>query len=273
SVEEERKVCRGSAANAADLLEQHVVELVEEKGVLKLTSDFPDGIRSGFFGPNVDVAIRVRVPTRFHLDAKTAGGSVEVEGLTGDVSARTAGGSLKLHNLTGDVVGKTSGGSIRGSGLKGRVDVTTSGGSIDLNEVSGGPVKAITAGGSMKLSAIAAPLDAHTSGGSIRVESLGESVVASTSGGSVDATFRRAPSGDVELRSSAGGVSVTLPGDAAFQLDAATSAGGVRSEFPVSTVAKTGDHGDRGRLKGSVNGGGAMIKLRTSAGGVHIRKS
>ena len=58
-----------------------------------------------------------------------------------------------------------------------------------------------------------------------------------------------------------------MAGDAAFNLDAETSAGNVRSELPVVAVGKEHD-----RLKGPVNGGGKTVWLRSSAGSIHVRR-
>ena len=60
-----------------------------------------------------------------------------------------------------------------------------------------------------------------------------------------------------------------LPPSAAFQLDADTSAGSVRSDFPVLTTRS----GERSELKCPVNGGGPVLKLRTSAGSIRVKKS
>ncbi len=73
--------------------------------------------------------------------------------------------------------------------------------------------------------------------------------------------------GDLSLETSNGGVSVRLPRDARFSVDAETSNGGVRSDFPV----EGGKQGKRS-LKGDINGGGAKLYIRTSNGGVHIRQ-
>lgn len=269
SVEVTRRVIRGSEKKAAELLERHQVEFVENAGTFRLTSDLQGEDRWSFRGPNLEVEIRIVVPRQFHVDVRTSGGSVWVGGVKGDVAARTSGGSLHFEDLSGSLHGRTAGGSIHALKLEGPVDLSTSGGSVDLDGVIRGPVKVGSSGGSLRLAGIAAPLEARTSGGSIRVESSATPLVASTSGGSVEAVFTEVPTGNIELRTSAGGITLALPEKSAFQLDASTSAGGVRSEFPVGVSSS----GDRSSLKGPVNGGGAVIKLRTSAGSIRIKKS
>lgn len=269
SVEVLRTVKRGSEKKAAELLERHKVTIEESAGTIRVVSELPRTDRWSIWGPYLEVSIRVSVPKEFNLDAQTAGGSIRVTGVKGETSARTSGGSLRFEELAGKVFGRTAGGSIHGRDLAGSVDVTTSGGSVDLDGVKGGPLKAVTSGGSLRLIGIAAPVEARTSGGGIRLETSGTPVFASTSGGSVDATLTAVPTGNVELRSSAGGITLRAPADSAFRLDASTSAGGVRSDFPVAVT----EAGNRSSLKGPVQGGGPLIKLRTSAGSIRIEKS
>ncbi len=268
-VEVARRVVRGSDSRAAALLERHHVEFTESKGEIRVEAKLDGENRWNWRGPQLQVEIRVMVPREFNIDAQTAGGSVHASRVQGTLALKTSGGSLQLEGLAGKVQGKTSGGSIKASGLAGKVELATSGGSIQISDVSGEELKVNTSGGSIHLDGIDVPVDARTSGGSIEVESSATPLRASTSGGSVSATLRAAPKSEVNLRTSAGGVTLSLPGNAAFDLDAATSAGGVHSEFPI-TVTDSREHSS---LRGPVNGGGAKIVLRTSAGGIRIKKS
>ena len=73
---------------------------------------------------------------------------------------------------------------------------------------------------------------------------------------------------EVKLETSGGGVTVRVAENSAFDLDAATSGGGVSSDLPVTVVGKIAhDH-----LKGPVNGGGKPVVLRTSGGSIHVKK-
>ena len=55
---------------------------------------------------------------------------------------------------------------------------------------------------------------------------------------------------------------------AAFTLEAETSGGHVSSEIPVTPLGKM----ERGRLSGTVNGGGKLLYLHTSGGHIEIRQ-
>ena len=63
-------------------------------------------------------------------------------------------------------------------------------------------------------------------------------------------------------------MTVKAPGNAVFDLDAETSGGGVTCDLPVTVQGKM----EHDHLKGQVNGGGPLVVLRSSGGGIHVRK-
>jgi DUF4097 and DUF4098 domain-containing protein YvlB len=86
----------------------------------------------------------------------------------------------------------------------------------------------------------------------------------------VSVAFVEQPKEDCRLSSSGGDITVSLAENLAFTLDASTGGGKVRTDIPVSSKV-TGEH-DSGTLKGTINGGGKLLVLRTSAGRVTITK-
>ena len=63
-------------------------------------------------------------------------------------------------------------------------------------------------------------------------------------------------------------MTVRIAENAAFDLDAVTSGGGVRSELPVPVVGEMA----YGHLKGAVNGGRPTARLRSGGGGIYVKK-
>lgn len=141
---------------------------------------------------------------------------------------------------------RTGGGAITLADLNGRVDVNTSGGSIGLGRIKG-------------------DVKAHTSGGSIRVKEVAGNINATTSGGSIKATLSQQPTANCRLKTSGGSVTAYLAPSIAVNLDARTAGGSVRSELEVDGTRK------RTRIKGTINGGGPTLELKTSGGSVRIK--
>jgi hypothetical protein len=217
-----------------------------------------------------EVEYRVTVPRKFDADLETSGGPISVSDLTGEVNARTSGGSLNFNGIDGPVNGRTSGGSITLEGGKGRAVVHTSGGSIRITEVAG-DVDASTSGGGISIERASGRVRAHTSGGSIEVREATGAIDASTSGGGVTASLLGQPKEECRLNTSGGSISVSLGKDIHVDLDASTSGGRVWTDFPVPR------NGDRDRhqreLRAPLNGGGPLLYLHTSGGGISVRRA
>ena len=231
-----------------DLNDRYDFQFEERAGEAKVTVK-RRGTLSGLFGnwSSGNMKIEVHVPKATVIDVHTAGGGIQASALAGNVRVDTSGGGLDLRDIIGDVDGHTSGGSIHIAQVRGAVDADTSGGGIDVNDVRG-------------------PVRAHTSGGSIQVRNAADRVDAHTSGGSVSVTFAPGNNRGGDLSSSGGGVRADIDPRAALSIDASTSGGSVTTDLGVTVRGDT----SRRALRGDVNGGGAMLRMRSSGGGVRL---
>src|SRR5262249_53289708 len=105
-----------------------------------------------------------------------------------------------------------------------------------------------------------------SSGGGVHVDGAGGRVMAESSGGSVSAVLTAGNSAGGSLSSSGGGVRVTIARDARLSIDASSSGGSLSCELPVQPLGKK----SRPSLRGDLNGGGPVFKLRSSGGGIQI---
>ncbi len=140
---------------------------------------------------------------------------------------------------------RTTGGAVDVSEIRARVDARTSGGSIEIQDVSG-DAQVRTSGGAIRGADMGGDIDADTSGGSIKLHGMAGVVKASTSGGSV---------------------TVYLDSASALDIEASTSGGRVTVDLPVSVQGEI----SKSKVRGTLNGGGALLRLRTSGGGVRVK--
>jgi DUF4097 and DUF4098 domain-containing protein YvlB len=277
----------GIASGAGNTVEVVVERLGSDASALEVTfdqrgdeirvvGDLPRGQRRRRM--DLDVTFRVLLPRGFAAQVSTAGGSIEVDDLAGDVDldtagghihladmggevrARTAGGSISLDTAAGDAILTTAGGSIDVQRADGRVEASTAGGSITIDE-AGGEVKARTAGGSIRIGSSGGNVVAHTAGGSINVEDVLGSVDASTNGGSINASLRSQPAGDSELRTSGGSITVRVAAGVALDIDAYSSNSTVQSDFDFPAGAWDDEQAS---LRAALNGGGPALTIRAS---------
>lgn len=241
----------------------------------------------------------------------TAAGDIRTNDITGLTRAETGSGSITLGNVGGDLIARTAGGPIHVGDVKGESTLETGGGEIDTGTVTGtlkaetaggdvvvggaaGQVIAQTAGGHIQIGHAAGTVLAQTAGGSIRLRGAHGRVVAETDGGSIDllevdgAVRASTPDGRIlaefnsktfassRLETSLGDVYVYLPNDLPVTIDAIidTAAGRqIQSDFPLDI------QGNKEELVpttlrgfGNLNGGGAVLKIRTVAGNIEIRR-
>ena len=206
----------------------------------------------------------IKVPANFSVNLDTSGGDISARGLTGTIKVDTSGGDLTFGQIHGDVQADTSGGNITAKDCDGATDLDTSGGRI---EVTGGKgrLNADTSGGNVTVLNRVGDTKVQSSGGKLRLGNISGKVSAETSGGSVSAILSAPVAGDVSLETSGGSITVVAPPNAALTIDAETSAGRVSSDLPISRLSA-----DEDSLKGTINGGGTRLKLRSSAGSIEI---
>src|ERR1044071_2335396 len=248
-----------------DDFKDHKITFDQRGNDVYVESDYDRGVSNWFH--NFNVEWNIRVPAHYNIDVKTSGGSIDLADLGGTVDARTSGGSIKTGHLASTANLKTSGGSITVEGARGNVLAHTSGGSITVGDTEG-YVDAKTSGGSITIAHANGEVAAHTSGDSIRIQDAAGAVNATTSGGSIHASLSQQPKADSRLSTSGGGVTVTLARNIGVELDAHASGGGVNSDVPITVMGRQDDD----TLRGSINGGGPKLVVRSSGGGIHVRR-
>ena len=175
----------------------------------------------------VGISYEVVVPANTRVRARSGSGSLRLAGVTGAVEAKTGSGSTSVTDVAGDVTVDAGSGSIELTAIGGEVDVRTGSGSIGVTGVE-------------------TALRARTGSGRIRVE------------GAVGDAW--------DLTTGSGSIRIDLPEDSAFEIDARSRSGSVRSDHPVIVSGQA----RRGRLQGPVRGGGPRVTVRTGSGGIAI---
>ena len=223
-----------------------------------------DGIRFSLEGDGIDVRlggemqgwlsrmfgdprirVRLRVPKRYSIDARTQGGSIEIERIHGSVAASSSGGRVEAEGIEGPVELRTSGGAVVASGIRGELHARTSGGPVRISDVIG-------------------DVEALTSGGAISVHEVEGQVHAETSGGAISVRWRGAPAG--VLKTSGGGIEIEIPADRGVDLDARTSGGRVRIDRKVAINGRV----EPQHIEAAINGGGEALSAHTSGGPIRI---
>jgi DUF4097 and DUF4098 domain-containing protein YvlB len=212
------------------------------------------------------------------LNLRTGGGSIEIRNARGKINAETGGGSIVVQSGQQGAIIQTGGGSIQVRQCNGKVKVSTGGGSIDLGDIAG-PAEIDTGGGSIHLTSAKGPVRAETGSGSIELFGV-PGARAETGAGGITAKFIAADTEFTEslLETSAGDIIVYLAPNLHMDVRASIElANGheIRSDFPgIHITTEGGDYGPRTvTAEGSLNGGGPVLKVRTTTGDIVFRRS
>src|SRR6266851_5033564 len=231
----------------------------------------------------------------------TQGGHIQVLDVAGDLTAFTAGGHINVGNIAGDAALRTGGGHIRAGQIGGRaeletvggnitvahaenfVNVRTGGGQIDFGEVRGS-VRAQTGGGGIRVMYVSGPMEVESSGGRICLTRVAGALQAATSGGTITAWINPDPpsgggavrlGGASQLASGNGDIVVFLPRNLAATIDATVTSGGLRHIEADPALHLTVQSSNTGtgpvHAIAVLNGGGALLKLHTSAGKIRLK--
>ncbi len=258
-------------------------------------------IRTGRIG---FTAHRNASPSQARAIAKltTQGGHIQVQDVAGTIDAFTAGGHIVAGDISGDAVLRSGGGHIRAGQISGRaqletdggnitlrqagsfVSVRTGGGQIDFGEVRGS-VRAQTGGGGIRIITVSGPMEVESNGGSICLTRVAGAVQAATAGGTIQAWINpdaASSAGTVQLpgasqlSSGAGDIIVFLPRNLAANIDALVENGGLsRIDADPALLLNIQPLGNRAagavRATGVLNGGGEVLKLRSTVGKIRLQ--
>lgn len=212
---------------------------------------------------NISISYDVTVPPRTSVNARTGSGAVNVGDLEGSVEAHSGSGSIDVGRVAGPVVARTGSGGIDVRGGH-SLDAHAGSGSITATGI-GGAVNAHSGSGGVRVEHVGrGDLDVSSSSGHVTVTGIDGAARVSSSSGGVDVEGR--PAGPWNIHSSSGSIVLRVPQDAAFDLDAHVSSGGIDVSHPVTLAGRI----DRRHVQGKVRGGGVLVDVRSSSGGIRI---
>jgi hypothetical protein len=193
--------------------------------------------------------IDVRMPRNADLQLETSNGGVDIASLNGNISIHTSNGNILAQQLSGSI------------------DIGSSNGKMTLQTLKGS-LKAHTSNGSINATGIDGKCELATSNGRIDATGRFESLSIASSNATVMARVESGSrmSSDWRLSSSNAGVDLFLPTDLKANLDASTSNAGIMVGLPITLQG----YQSNGQVRGTLNGGGPEISIRTSNAGVRV---
>jgi DUF4097 and DUF4098 domain-containing protein YvlB len=227
------------------------IEVTREAGAVRIETKYPEG-RGFWGGRNIDVSVsyKIRVPEKAAVDVKSVsgdvklvsiGGAAKIDSVSGNVDvlgaagleAKVVSGDMTLEGILGDAYLKSVSGDVHATGIKGSVEIESVSGNIELKDVS----------------------EART-------------VKGKTVSGDVTYVGTILAGGNYELATHSGNVELRIPPASAFDFEAKTFSGVIDSDFPIETIGRISPK----EIHGTVNKGGARIRLASFSGDIELKK-
>jgi DUF4097 and DUF4098 domain-containing protein YvlB len=213
----------------------------------------------------VTVNYQVRVPPDTRVITVSDSGATTVDGVQGPVDVRTQSSAIELMRLGKNVAVKTGSGVVSVDGAS-DVRISTQSSAITARNVSGA-LHVRTESGAVNAWLIGpGNVDVHTGSSAMELQGVKGGLTASTRSGRIAVTGR--PDAPWQVTTGSSAVDVTLDAAAALTVDASTGSGSVKVEGGdvQGTVTK-------GRVSGTIGGGGPLVRVSSRSGSIRIFKS
>lgn len=211
----------------------------------------------------VTVGYEVSVPPATILSVRTDSGALEIDGIQGSVTVRTESGAVTLAGLADTEVISGSGGvTIRGIG--GRLKVTTGSGGITAAGLQDGLEARSNSGHIDIVFDGPGDVDVRTQSSAITLGDVKGALTVHSNSGRVRASGAPVRGWTVTTGSSA--IDITLDDDAPATLVATTESGSVKT-----TADLVSGEMEKGRVSGTIRGGGPTVRLESRSGSITVR--
>jgi hypothetical protein len=223
------------------------IEVTKSGNILQVETKYPERSRN----LNVSVNYELTIP---------AGASIKVRNTSGSVNANGIGGAFEGNVTSGNLTVVQVGGGVDCKVTSGRIIIQDVAGDVDIKGISGG----------IEVTKVKGRVDVETTSGHITLKDISgaKSVRAHLTSGRVSYDGEILAGGKYDFEAFSGGVDVTLPASAAFDLEAQSFSGHVNSDFAITMQGTVSSK----EIRGVVNNGGASLRLKTFSGSINLKK-
>ncbi|MBZ5521617.1 MAG: DUF4097 family beta strand repeat-containing protein [Acidobacteriia bacterium] len=289
------KYLRANSDDAAGRTNEATHPKLERQGDSWLMDMTAGGFTDGRFD------IDLQVPAASPVTLTTRHGDLTVSQRSGDVSLESLHGDLKVEDIKGSVTLKTYHGEALVKGVSGDVTINGNASSLTVTDVKGTVtmacpiVRSIEMArlekqvrfksaltelqfarldgdlsmdiGDLHANAITGPfrLDARVK--DVHLEDMTGDVHIDSHRGDIDVRTK-APLGAMDINNLRGDITVGLPDNSGFQVDAESDQGEIHSDFDLTV----NNQARNATGKGTVGKGGPMVRLKTNRGTIQIHK-
>jgi DUF4097 and DUF4098 domain-containing protein YvlB len=246
------------------------IEVTQDGDILRIeTKRDKEYFRKSSSNKNVSVDFWLVIPSQAAADMKSISGDVLMEDIGADAKAVTISGDIDMKNIGGKLRAHATSGEVTVFDAREGVDCESVSGDLEIRRVRGG-ADLKTVSGDITLENCQGDVEAEVVSGDIDLVDISgaREVTAKSMSGNVKYVGSLEEGGSYQIGSLNGDVTMMLPGSSAFELYAKTFSGDLNTDFEVTLAGKI----SKRELRGTVNGGGADLSIKTFNGDVYLKK-
>lgn len=289
-----QKTMRSESKGEADRMNENSKAKFQQQGSLMVLDLSGANFDRGRFD------VEMEVPRSAQLSLATHRGAINVSERDANVDLTTEHGDIELDSVKGDAAIHVRHGNVTASKMAGNVTIDGTVNDTNVSDLAGTLSMTGTYFGSMKLEHISKPVRFNTSRtdlqfarvdgefnmepdelrasqivGPFKLDTRSKGVHLDEVTGEVHISDRNAtveinsklPLGAIDVNNVHGDIEVTVPANAAFQLDAESIGGEVSSDFGTQS-----DNNNRAVATATIGKGGPQVRLRTDHATIRIQK-
>ena len=252
----------------------------------------------------VQTDMDIFVPSRASVDIASKRGDVSISDRRADVKLTLQRGDIALNGITGGAKMSLDKGSIRATNVSGDVDIDGRIDNVTLEDVKGAvhlngdffndirlskigktaefksarsditlasvPGDLEISGDSLRATDVSGPMRFVTRSKDIHLEGVTGDVEVENANGDIEIhPAGKLPVGKLSLTGKHGDITVVMPANAGFQVDATTRKGDITSDFSPLRIEDTNGSS---RATGTVGNGAAKLQINADTGDIRINK-
>ncbi len=217
-------------------------------------------------------------------ESESTSGNLTIETIKGNTLLRTTSGDIRLTEITGTIDAESNSGNVAADILSGDTQIRTTSGDVSVNRLDGN-LQLSTTSGCVKILGGEGERAVSTASGDITIKGDGGSFQTDTQSGDVLISFRNASgnikttsgeirlelgelTGDLNINSNSGNAVIHLSEENAFEFNAETTSGVIRTFFDNNLNISS----DRDYAHGmyGTNVSGYLVQIKTISGDVTV---
>jgi len=250
--------------------EKVTIEVTQDGDTLRIeTKRDKDYFRKGSNKKNVSIDFWLIIPSGAAVNMKSVSGDIVMEDIGNDARADTVSGDIDMTGVAGSLKAYAVSGDLTVTDVQDGVDCETVSGELKIRRVKGG-ADLKTVSGDILLENSEGDVEAEVVSGDIDLIDISgaEEVMSKSVSGSVKFVGVLSKGGSYKFNVLNGDVTLLVPSNSAFDLYAKTFSGDINTDFEITLSGKL----SKTELRGTVNGGGAEVTMKTFSGDVYLKK-